>query len=116
MSQKSLIMISFSVILVLFLVTFFLTQSSENNNAIQDYQSGEVTNVESLEDEEDVDLSNKPQAKIDVKVACESALMYTTFADGVAADAYVTECIEGKHPDVIDKYIESLDFGEGVAI
>ena len=49
-----------------------------------------------------------PQGKIDVKVACESALMYTTFADGASADAFVAECIEGKHPDVIERFISEL--------
>lgn len=52
--------------------------------------------------------STMPQGKIDVKVACESALMYTTFMDGAAAEAFVAECIEGKHPDVIERYVESL--------
>ncbi len=52
--------------------------------------------------------STRPQGKIDVRVACESALMYTTFTDGAAADAFIAECVEGKHPDVIDRYIESL--------
>lgn len=52
--------------------------------------------------------STMPQGKINVQVACESALMYTTFTDGAAADAFVAECVLGKHPDVIERYIESL--------
>lgn len=116
MSQKNLIMISFSLIVVLFLVSFFLTQSSENSSVIEEYQTEDVTETESVDDKENVDTNTKPQAKIDVRVACESALMYTSFVDGAAADAYVAECIEGKHPDVIDRYIESLNLGEGVAI
>lgn len=115
MTQKNLIMVSFGVIVVLFLVTFFLTQSPENNEVMQNYQSGEVTEVEPAE-EETVDSSNKPQAKINVQAVCEGALAYTTFTDGAAADAYVAECIEGKYPDVIDRYIESLNLGEGIAI
>lgn len=49
-----------------------------------------------------------PAAKIDVKVACESALIYTTFTDGAAADAFVAECIAGEHPEVIERYIKDL--------
>ena len=116
MSQKNLIMISFAVIVSLFLVSFFLTHSSENREVAQNYQSGQVIEVEPVEDETVVDSGNKPQAKIDVKVACESALMYTTFIDGAAAETYVAECIEGKHPDVIDRYIKSLNLETGVAI
>lgn len=39
-----------------------------------------------------------------VQIACESALMYTTFPDGASADAFVRECVEGKHPEVIERY------------
>lgn len=46
--------------------------------------------------------------KIDPRVACESALMYTTFETGEQADAFIVECIEGKHPEVINRYIESI--------
>jgi hypothetical protein len=49
-----------------------------------------------------------PQGKIDVRVACESALMYTTFTDGASADAYVTDCIDGKHPEVIERFISEM--------
>jgi len=50
----------------------------------------------------------RPTAKIDVRVACESALMYTSFVDGAAAEAYVAECVEGKHPEVIERYINEM--------
>ncbi len=50
-----------------------------------------------------------PQGKIDVRVACESALMYTTFADGVAADAFIEECIAGEHPEVIERYLSDMN-------
>lgn len=53
-------------------------------------------------------------AKIDVKVACESALTYTTFLNAEDADKFVAECIDGKHPDVIDRYIESLGVDDAV--
>jgi hypothetical protein len=42
--------------------------------------------------------------KIDVATVCESALMYMTFPDGASADAFVAECINGEHPEVIERY------------
>lgn len=56
-----------------------------------------------------------PTGKINVKVACESALAYTTFDSGAAADAFVADCIDGKHPEVIDRYIKDLGV-DGAAI
>ncbi len=35
---------------------------------------------------------------------CEGALAYMTFPDGAAADRFVAECKEGKHPDVIARH------------
>lgn len=49
-----------------------------------------------------------PAAKIDVRVACESALAYTLFQSSESADAFMAECVAGEHPDVIERYIESL--------
>ncbi len=60
---------------------------------------------------EDVQLG----AKIDVQVACESALSYMQFETGEQADKFVAECVAGGHPEVIDRYIESFDL-DGAAI
>lgn len=54
--------------------------------------------------------------KIDINAVCEGALAYMTFTDGASADAFVAECKEGKHPEVIDQYIENLGLGDGAAI
>lgn len=47
-------------------------------------------------------------AKIDVRVACQSALAYMLFQSSEQSDQFIEECIAGEHPDVIDRYIESL--------
>lgn len=47
-------------------------------------------------------------AKIDPRVACESALMYMTFPNGEAADAFVAACVAGEHPEVIERYINDM--------
>lgn len=44
------------------------------------------------------------ETKIDINAACEGALAYMTFTDGAAAEAFVQECKEGKHPEVIEQY------------
>lgn len=54
--------------------------------------------------------SAAPRAgKIDPRVACESALMYMTFTTGEEAEAFVESCVAGNHPEVIERYIESLN-------
>ncbi len=54
--------------------------------------------------------------KININVVCEGALSYMTFPDAVAADAFVAECKEGKHPEVIEKYKADMNLGDGAAI
>jgi hypothetical protein len=51
------------------------------------------------------------QGKINPQVACESALMYTTFTDSAAADAFVADCVAGEHPEVIERYINEMGVG-----
>lgn len=52
--------------------------------------------------------SNALPAKIDPRVACESALAYMTFPTGVEADAFVAACVNGEHSEVIDRYIKDM--------
>lgn len=47
-------------------------------------------------------------AKINIDEVCEGALAYTTFTDGATAEAYVQDCKDGKHPEVIEQYIKNL--------
>ena len=53
-------------------------------------------------------LQSKNTGKIDPRVACESALAYTTFSSGEEADAFVKDCIDGKYPEVIERYIQDM--------
>ena len=54
--------------------------------------------------------------KIDVGVVCAGALAYMTFPDGAAAETFIAECKEGKHPEVIERYKSELNVGDGAAI
>jgi hypothetical protein len=39
--------------------------------------------------------------KLNIDVVCQSALAYMTFPDAASAEAFVAECKEGKHPELI---------------
>lgn len=56
------------------------------------------------------------QGKLNINAICEGALAYMTFPNGAAADAFVAECKEGKHPEVIEQYKVQTGVGSGVAI
>lgn len=78
----------------------------ENSDIYKDFNS--IINSIKFIPVPENNLPNIPQAKIDVSVACQSALVYMTFNSGEEADVFVSECIEGKHPDVIERYIRDL--------
>lgn len=54
--------------------------------------------------------------KLDINTVCRSALAYTTFPDAASADAFVAACVEGKHPEVIERYKKDRGLGDGAAI
>ncbi|RJQ34416.1 hypothetical protein C4568_02515 [Candidatus Parcubacteria bacterium] len=56
------------------------------------------------------------EAKIDINAVCEGALAYMSFPDGASAEAFVQECKEGKHPEVIEQYKASLNLDADAAI
>lgn len=63
------------------------------------------------------DSGNSPsQAKININAVCEGALAYMSFTDGASAEAFVAECKEGKHPEVIEHFKAQMSAGEGIAI
>jgi len=105
MYQKSAV-----VVLILFVVLAFVVIAN-HNQTIPETAVGEMSpqteDVTSLEADSEVE-SGRPAAKIDVRIACESALMYMSFMDGAAAEAFVAECVEGEHPEVIERYINEL--------
>ncbi|HEY4487466.1 MAG TPA: hypothetical protein VI483_01735 [Candidatus Paceibacterota bacterium] len=39
-----------------------------------------------------------------------------SFPDGASAEAFVQECREGKHPEVIEKYKADINLGDGAGI
>lgn len=56
------------------------------------------------------------QGKINIDAVCEGALAYMTFPDGASADAFVADCKDGKHPEVIERYKADMNLGGGAQI
>lgn len=56
------------------------------------------------------------QGKLNINVICEQALAHMTFKDGKSADAFIAQCKEGKHPEVIEKYKADMNLGDGATI
>lgn len=64
----------------------------------------------------EVDQTPQAGAKLNIDVVCNSALAYTTFTDGAAAEAFVQDCKDGKHPEVIERYKKDMNLGDGANI
>lgn len=54
--------------------------------------------------------------KIDIAAICEGALAYMSFPDGAAAEAFVNECKDGKHPEVIEQWKQQMGISDNVAL
>lgn len=55
-------------------------------------------------------------AKLNIQAVCQGALAYMSFPDGAAADAFVKDCVDGKHPEVIERYKADMNLGDGAQI
>jgi len=42
--------------------------------------------------------------RLNIDTICEGALAYMTFPSGAAAEAFVQECKNGEHPEVIEQW------------
>ena len=94
MNQKTVV-IALGVVVLVFVGVFAFLGEEEGAQFGEPVVSEEVMAEPAAAEESSV----RPQGKIDVRVACESALMYTTFTE---------ECIEGKHPEVIERFISEM--------
>lgn len=63
-----------------------------------------------------IDPAPAANGRLNINVVCESSLMYMTFPDGAAAEKFVAECKEGKHPEVIEEYKKRMGLGDGATI
>lgn len=56
------------------------------------------------------------QGKLNIDAVCQGALAYMTFPDAASAELFITECKEGKHPEVIEQYKAQMNLGDGATI
>jgi hypothetical protein len=63
-----------------------------------------------------VEENTATSGKLNIDEVCQGALAYMSFPSSVEADAFVAECKEGKHPEVIEKYKADNGYGDGRAI
>ncbi len=59
---------------------------------------------------------NNVSGKLNIDVICQNSLSYMSFPDGASANKFITECKEGKHPEVIEKYKAGLNLPDGAVI
>jgi len=96
MTTKTKALIAAAGLLAILIGCFFLAGMSSSGNKAQDPAPA--------------------QAKINIDAVCKSALAYTSFPDAASADAFVAECKEGKHPEVIERYKADMNLGDGAKI
>jgi hypothetical protein len=56
------------------------------------------------------------QGKLNINVICEQSISYMKFVDAKSADTFVSDCKEGKHPEIIEKYKLDMNLDDGVKI
>ncbi len=57
-----------------------------------------------------------PAGKLNIVEVCNGALAYMTFPDGESADAFIAACVNGEHPEVIERFKQDMGLGDGAAI
>lgn len=63
-----------------------------------------------------VSRPSQTNTKLDINVVCQHALTYMTFPTALMAEAFVNECKEGKHPEVIERYRVDMKLDVGATI
>lgn len=105
MKQPLLIIV---VAIIVFAGLYFIFNS---NN---DMENETVTPA--VQNQQEEIITPTAEGKLDINAVCEGALAYMTFTDGASADAFVADCKEGKHPEVILRYQQEMNLGEGAEI
>mgnify|MGYP001569349533 FL=1 len=93
--------------IIVAIIAYVVFSQSASNSVIQ--ESGD----QSISEQQNPPASN---AKINIDAVCQGALAYMTFPDAAAAEVFVSECKEGKHPEVIEQYKAQMNLGDGAAI
>ena len=83
-----------------------------------DYSEGyqEAQNIIKSNPLDAFNVQNNVSGKLNSNVICEDVLTYMKFPDTASANTFVSECKEGKHPEVIERYKAKMNLKDGVAI
>jgi hypothetical protein len=112
--------ISILILVILGISIFYFANSYEapfrDSTQMQDAQDGTYGGQKPVESTDQNSTSTMPQAKINIDEVCEGALAYMSFPDGEAAEKFVADCKDGKHPEVIRQYIVDMNLGTGAQI
>jgi hypothetical protein len=89
---------------------FVVIKEALNSNQWEKYNMKGIFTVTRVIDQ------TTTQSRLNINAICEDSLAYTSFTDGDSAAAYVKDCKEGKHPEVIQHYMEQMNLGDGATI
>ena len=83
-----------------------------------DYSEGyaEAQNIIKSNPLKTFNVQNNVSGKLNIDFICENARTYMKFSDATSANKFVSDCKEGKHPDVIERYKAQMGVKEGAAI
>jgi len=56
------------------------------------------------------------QGKLNINLVCEQATSSMKFADAKSKNTFITDCVDGKYPEVIEKYKADMNLGDGAKI
>ena len=75
-----------------------------------------IINKKAIENPPINEVNEGVQGKININEVCAGALAYMTFPDSASVDIFIQECIEGKYPEVIEKFKADMNLGDGAEI
>ena len=62
------------------------------------------------------DINIKTSGKLDINFVCQDALTYMRFKDSESMNKFISECKEGKYPEIIEKYKAQMNIKSDAAI
>lgn len=63
-----------------------------------------------------IDQAPAASQKLNIEEVCMSALSYTSFPDATTTNRFLSDCREGRHPEVIERYKADMNLGDGATI
>ena len=64
----------------------------------------------------DVPAPAPAQGKLNINLVCEQATETMRFADAESREAFIADCVAGRHPEMIEKYKADMNLGAGAEL